>query len=219
LFIELPIPFLVFLPRPFRLFAAGCFILLQTGIILTGNYTFFNLLTLLLCLFLFDDHDMARITPRWLRDRLMQRHKPATAFANLYAIVWSGFVALILATHIWMAQTQQTPIKALYVLLQTTAIFGVINNYGPFAVMTTERDEIIIEGSNDGVHWLEYGFKYKPDDVGKPLSWNIPHQPRLDWQMWFAALSEPQPGGWFERLMQQLQEGSPKVLTLLAINP
>jgi lipase maturation factor 1 len=85
--------------------------------------------------------------------------------------------------------------------------------------MTTERDEIIIEGSNDGEHWLEYGFRYKPDDVNKPLSWNIPHQPRLDWQMWFAALNEPQPGGWFERFMQRLQEGSPGVLALLAHNP
>ena len=74
--------------------------------------------------------------------------------------------------------------------------------------MTTERNEIIIEGSQDGEHWLEYGFKYKPDAVDKPLSWNIPHQPRLDWQMWFAALSEPQPGGWFEKFMQRLQEGS-----------
>jgi hypothetical protein len=85
--------------------------------------------------------------------------------------------------------------------------------------MTTERNEIIIEGSQDGEHWLVYGFNYKPDAVDKPLSWNIPHQPRLDWQMWFAALSEPQSGGWFEKFMQRLQEGSPEVLALLAYNP
>jgi lipase maturation factor 1 len=219
LLIELPIPFLVFLPRrPFRLFAAGCFALLQISIILTGSYTFFNLSTLLLCLFLFDDRDIARITPKWLRNRL-QYHKPATACANICALVWSGFVVVVLATHIWMAQTHKLPLKPLYSLLQTTAAFGLINNYGPFAVMTTVRDEIIIEGSNDGVHWLEYGFRYKPDDVNKPLSWNIPHQPRLDWQMWFAALSEPQPSGWFEKFMMRLHEGSPEVLALLAYNP
>lgn len=219
LLIELPIPFLVFLPRPFRLFAAGCFVLLQAGIILTGSYTFFNLLTLLLCLFLFDDRDMVRITPKWQRDRLMQCYKPATVFANLCAFVWAGFVVVILVTQIWMAQTQRLPFKPLSSLLQFASAFSVVNNYGPFAVMTTERDEIIIEGSNDGEHWLEYGFKYKPDNVGKPLGWNIPHQPRLDWQMWFAALSEPQPGGWFEMFMQRLQEGSPNVLGLLARNP
>jgi lipase maturation factor 1 len=65
------------------------------------------------------------------------------------------FVVLILATHIWTAQTHKLPMKLLYYLLQTTEVFGLINNYGPFAVMTTVRDEIIIEGSNDGEHWLD----------------------------------------------------------------
>ena len=217
--IELLIPFFVFMPRPLRLFAAWSFIVLQTGIILTGNYTFFNVLTLLLCLFLFDDRDIISITPGWLRVRVQLRYHPTTFTANLCATVWAGFVLLVLTTHIWMAQTQRLPIKALHILLQTTATFGMINNYGLFAVMTTERNEIIVEGSQDNIHWLEYGFNYKPDAVDKPLIWNIPHQPRLDWQMWFAALSEPQPDGWFEKFMQRLQEGSPDVLALLAYNP
>jgi hypothetical protein len=59
---------------------------------------------------------------------------------------------------------------------------------GLFVVMTTARPEIIIEGSDDGVHWREYTFKYKPGDVRRRPLWNVPHQPRLDWQMWFAAL-------------------------------
>ena len=219
LFIELLVPLFVFMPRPFRLFAGWSFILLQLSIILTGNYTFFNLLTLLLCLFLFDDRDIARITPEWLRALIEQHYQPATFAANLCAIVWAGFVIVVLTTHIWMAQTHRTPFKPLTTLLQVASAFAVINNYGPFAVMTTERNEIIIEGSQDGEHWLEYGFKYKPDAVDKPLIWNIPHQPRLDWQMWFAALGKPQPGGWFEKFMQRLQKGSPDVLALLAHNP
>ena len=77
LFIELLVPFFVFMPRPFRLFAGWSFILLQTSIILTGNYTFFNLLALLLCLFLFDDRDIARITPEWLRARIEQHYQPS----------------------------------------------------------------------------------------------------------------------------------------------
>jgi hypothetical protein len=217
--IELLVPFFVFMPRQFLLFAAWCFILLQAAIILTGSYTFFNLLTLLLCLFLFDDRDIARITPEWLRVRLEQRYQPAAFAANVCSAVWAGFVIVVLTTHIWMALTHRLPVKAMHTLLQTTAAFGVINNYGPFAVMTTGRNEIIIEGSQDGEHWLEYGFKYKPDAVDKPLSWNIPHQPRLGWQMWFAALSEPQPGGWFEKFMQRLQDGSPDVSALLMHNP
>jgi lipase maturation factor 1 len=176
-------------------------------------------LTLLLCLFLFDDRDLDRITPAWLCVRLEERYRPATFTASMRAAIWVGVVIVILTTHIWMAQTQRLPVKPLYTLLQAAAAFAVVNNYGPFAVMTTVRDEIIVEGSQDGEHWLEYSFKYKPDAVDKPLRWNIPHQPRLDWQMWFAALSNPQSGGWFDKFMHRLREGSPKVLALLAHNP
>ena len=66
--------------------------------------------------------------------------------------------------------------------------FGIANNYGLFAVMTTARDEIIVEGSNDGSRWLPYEFKYKPGDVYRAPPVIAPLQPRLDWQMWFAAL-------------------------------
>ena len=58
--------------------------------------------------------------------------------------------------------------------------------------MTTTRDEIVIQGSDDGVEWRDYEFRYKPGDVMRRPRWNIPHQPRLDWQMWFAALDDPQ---------------------------
>ncbi len=219
LFIELIVPFGVFMPRPFRLFAAWSFILLQTSILLTGNYSFFNLLALLLCLFLFDDSDLAKITPEKLYTKLLRNNRPPSSVATFCSGVWAAMVAVILATHLWLAQTHWQPVKPLNLLLQIAANFAFVNNYGPFAVMTTERNEIIIEGSNDGVHWLEYGFKYKPDALDKPLIWNIPHQPRLDWQLWFAALSLPQSGGWFEKFMYRLKKGSPDVLALLANNP
>ena len=67
----------------------------------------------------------------------------------------------------------------------------IVSGYGLFAVMTTQRDEIVIEGSDDGIDWREYEFRYKPGDVARRPPWNIPHQPRLDWQMWFAALEDP----------------------------
>src|SRR5439155_11402649 len=63
-----------------------------------------------------------------------------------------------------------------------------VNGYGLFAVMTTTRPEIVIEGSDDGQTWLEYEFPYKVGDVRRRPPWVAPHQPRLDWQMWFAAL-------------------------------
>ena len=94
-----------------------------------------------------------------------------------------------------------------------------VSGYGLFAVMTTERDEIVIEGSDDGVIWHEYEFRYKPGDVARRPPWNIPHQPRLDWQMWFAALEDPRGLRWFPRFLQRVLENEPTVMALLARNP
>ncbi len=88
-----------------------------------------------------------------------------------------------------------------------------------FAVMTTQRREIILEGSNDGINWLPYEFKYKPGKLDEALSWNIPHQPRLDWQMWFAALRDLRESSWVFALMKRLQEGSKPVLSLFGEKP
>ena len=92
----------------------------------------------------------------------------------------------------------------------------IVSSYGLFAVMTTQRDEIVIEGSDDGIEWREYEFRYKPGDVARRPPWNIPHQPRLDWQMWFAALEDPQRLPWFSRFLERLLENEPAVTALLA---
>ena len=85
--------------------------------------------------------------------------------------------------------------------------------------MTKERAEIVIEGSEDGNNWREYEFKWKPGDVKRAPGWVAPHQPRLDWQMWFAALSNYQQTPWFQRFVIELLKNSPDVTNLLERNP
>ena len=85
--------------------------------------------------------------------------------------------------------------------------------------MTTTRPEIIIEGSDDIVHWREYAFRYKPGNVMRRPQWNFPHQPRLDWQMWFAALGTASENPWIPLFLQRLLENSPQVTGLLGVNP
>jgi hypothetical protein len=97
--------------------------------------------------------------------------------------------------------------------------FRTFSSYGLFAVMTTSRTEIIIEGSNDGVTWSEYEFKYKPGDVKRRPKFVAPHQPRLDWQMWFAALGNYRQNPWLVNFCVRLLQGSPEVLGLLERNP
>ena len=94
-----------------------------------------------------------------------------------------------------------------------------MNSYGLFARMTTKRFEIIIEGSNDEKIWKEYEFKWKPGNVGRAPSQVAPHQPRLDWQMWFAALSAYRQNSWFTYLLINLLKGSQDVIKLLKTNP
>ncbi|NOR81030.1 MAG: lipase maturation factor family protein, partial [Methyloprofundus sp.] len=203
-FIELIVPFFVFLPRRFRLFACSAFILLQGSIILTGNYTFFNLLVILLCLFLLEDQDIAKILPERLISRIQQK-KPVPGYIALTcAGLWAGLTILICITQIWLYHAHMPLFSPLKSLLRTVSTFSLINNYGPFAVMTTQRNEIIVQGSNDGQYWVDYEFKYKPGKLNNELGWNIPHQPRLDWQMWFAALGTPRKDAWFDSFQDKL---------------
>jgi predicted DCC family thiol-disulfide oxidoreductase YuxK len=204
LFIELPVPFLIFMPRRWRFAGAGCILFLQVLIFLTGNYTFFNLLTVALCLFLFDDAALGK-----LRLRTRKIHTKSAVVAAL------AFVIMTLSgLELWSVFTDRDSS-----LLRLAAPFSIVNTYGLFAVMTTTRPEIIVQGSNDGDTWLDYEFKFKPGDLKQAPRWVEPFQPRLDWQMWFAALSNFRSTPWFSNFMVRLLQGSPEVTALLARNP
>ncbi len=99
--------------------------------------------------------------------------------------------------------------------LSLIAPFEIVNTYGLFAVMTTTRPEIVIEGSNDQTNWIEYSFRYKPGELHRGLPLVAPYQPRLDWQMWFAALGNIQENNWVGNLMYRLLLGEPSVPGLL----
>ena len=108
------------------------------------------------------------------------------------------------------------PVSWIY---RQTAPFASVNNYGLFAVMTTNRMEIVVEGSLDGQAWRAYEFKYKPGALDRRPGFVAPHQPRLDWQMWFAALGSYRNNPWLIGLCARLLEGKPEVLRLLEDNP
>ncbi|HEX4926116.1 MAG TPA: lipase maturation factor family protein, partial [Bdellovibrionales bacterium] len=109
--------------------------------------------------------------------------------------------------------------KGLHALMSPFAGFHISNPYGLFAVMTTERPEIIIEGSEDGRNWKAYEFKYKPGRLDRAPPFVAPHQPRLDWQMWFAALGSYENNRWIQNLLVRLLKNEKSVIALLAENP
>lgn len=93
------------------------------------------------------------------------------------------------------------------------------NSYGLFRVMTRERPEIILQGSRDGRTWKDYGFTYKPGDFDRMPPIVAPHQPRLDWQMWFAALGTIDYNPWLVALMVGILQDRPEVTHLIQHNP
>jgi hypothetical protein len=219
--IELAVPFLIFAPRRLRFLAAGLLIVLQLIIVATGNYCFFNLLAILLCLLLFDDQALACLAKKWAAG-------PRESLHGVFSSIWRRAVILPAAVFILVMSTVQFTRQLridvswprwLEGVQKEISPFRSINTYGLFAVMTTSRPEIVVEGSQDGENWLAYEFKYKPGNLKTRPKFVAPHQPRLDWQMWFAALGNYRNQPWFLRFLKRLLEGSPEVLRLLEKNP
>ena len=208
--VELVVPFFVFGPRKLRLVACGAFLGLQVLIAATGNYTFFNLLAAALALLLLDD---AALPGR------EAEAPPAAGRAWPRALLWPVAGILGLASLAELAGTFGIALAPLGLVESALGPLHSVNSYGLFAVMTTSRPEIQVEGSDDGVVWKPYEFRWKAGDLKRGPAFVAPHQPRLDWQMWFAALGTCGQNRWFVQFLERLLEGSPPVLGLLARDP
>jgi predicted DCC family thiol-disulfide oxidoreductase YuxK/uncharacterized membrane protein YphA (DoxX/SURF4 family) len=217
--IELLAPPLIFCGRRARFLAGAIIAALQVAILLTGNYTFFNWLTLLLCLPLLDDRAL-RVFRRQPEEAPVVPTTRAARWPWPLTLAWTMVIGTMTSIPFLGAarvnQNWPAPVLALYAWLEP---FRSFNGYGLFAVMTQTRPEIILEGSNDGRNWKEYEFKYKPGDLKRRPEFVAPYQPRLDWQMWFAALGSPRQNEWILRLVFCLLQNDPPVLALLGPNP
>ncbi|KAK2842208.1 hypothetical protein Q5P01_012408 [Channa striata] len=303
--IEIPVPLLFFSPlRRLRLGAFYLQVLLQVLIILTGNYNFFNLLTIILCLSLLDDQHVhfwmckAYKTSNndsklhsWLCyllelavwslmivgtiicfDLQLDKTKftilSRTAFTyhqfnqflktvtipcvwiGVLSLTWeivtamfrcacvSGFLKRFYGTVQWTVFAAATAAMFTVSLVPFTYIeydshtrlwpgvrqaydlvdrYQLVSSYGLFRRMTGVggRPEVVIEGSNDGVTWTEIEFMYKPGNRSASPPVVTPHQPRLDWQMWFAALGTHTQAPWFTSLIYRLLQGKRDVIELI----
>jgi len=232
--IELVVPFAFFGPRRLRHLAALLQIFLQIALLASGNYGFFNLLAMVLCIPLFDD----TFWPERVRKIIggeppPPRHRLPTTLrltGQMTRGLFAGFILLIGFIQFgitWEQRTQNPPPAPRAanffenIAIQASQL-GVANTYGLFRVMTTDRPEIAIEGSIDGKDWREFQFVWKPGDPMREPTFTTPHMPRLDWQMWFAALTiyyDHQMPSWLPLFCAQLRDGNPAVLALLDQSP
>jgi predicted DCC family thiol-disulfide oxidoreductase YuxK len=220
--VEIVAPFFIWTPRRPRLMAAGLMIFLQIIIALTGNYCFFNLLTIALCLLLIDDAAIGT-SRRDIRAPINGAPSRRSLSKQLCSYAALAVIVVTLPINTWLIfsafKPQSRPPGWLAKFYEQLEAFRIVNGYGLFRVMTKDRGEIVIEGSTDGIEWLPYEFKWQPGNVKRAPGWCAPHQPRLDWQMWFAALDAPEQNPWLVGLIVRLLEGSRDVTGLLAHDP
>jgi predicted DCC family thiol-disulfide oxidoreductase YuxK len=217
--IEALVPFFIFTPRRSRLLGFWALVGFQGLILFTGNYAFFNLLAITLCFPLLDDTALRAHLPAWCEEPISQNSVTENAkFREGFFRLLTGTVLYLTIIPFGHVVGIQWPQKLEDPALSLSYLRS-FNSYGLFAVMTPKRPEIILEGSNDAIHWIPYEFKYKPGDPGRPLTQVAPYQPRLDWQMWFAALGDYQHNLWFINFCLRILQGSEPVARLMRPTP
>ncbi len=198
--LELAVPLLIFGPRLMRLTGAVGLMALQAALFAAGNYSFYNVLTFMLAVPLLDDG--------------LLRRGPGPGRVVRAPSTWLVAVLFgVLSVGMFLGRGFDSRVLAF------VRGFSTINPYGAFAVMTRTRAEIVLEGSVDGVTWTPYEFPFKPGALDRRPGFIAPWQPRLDWQMWFAALGTCEDNPWVLSLQQRLLEDAAPVKALFETVP
>ena len=218
--VELIVPWFVFGPRTLRHLAGALLVAFQVLLILSGNLSFLNWLTIAICVSCFDDGVWARLLPERLRARaaaltVQTEAAPSRRFAERALAVVIGLLSVNPVLN--MLSPGQ-------LMNATFDPFELVNTYGAFGSIGRERNEIVLQGTYDAepgpdARWIDYEFKCKPGDVDRRPCVVSPYHHRLDWQMWFAAMSQAESEPWLFHLVLKLLRGDPAVLSLMADGP
>lgn len=219
-FIELVVPWFVFWPGIVRYAAGTLLISFQLILILSGNLSFLNYITILPAIACFDDKFFRKILPKKLvqkaefaaKNQVRRKAHPAIAYALIILVAWLSipvFQNLISSGQIMNTSFNQ---------------WNLVNTYGAFGSVGKERYELILEGTTDEIitdktQWKEYEFIAKPGNISRQLPVIAPYQPRIDWQIWFAAFQRPEHNPWLLHLIWKLLDNDKDTLNLLANNP
>jgi hypothetical protein len=219
-FVELVVPWFSFGPRTARHLAGILLVTFQIVLIISGNLSFLNYLTIIPFLACFDDTLLRRVLPRRIVARAEQaaRESEPSRINNTIALALSVLVAwLSIPIVINLVGNRQ-------LMNYSFSRLDLVNTYGAFGTVGRERDEIIFEGTDDAVitgdtKWKEYEFAAKPGDPDRRPPFIAPYQPRIDWQIWFAAMASPREYPWTLQFVWKLLHNDTGTLSLLANNP
>ena len=209
---ELGVPFAYFAPQPIASIAGLVTIVFQLVLIVSGNLSWLNWLTIVLCIPTLDARFLS-----WLPVGMPSLHEPPPA----QRLIVYGVVGLVAILSVAPVRNMLSPTQVMNTSFDPLHI---VNTYGAFGSITRERNEIVIEGTDadaitPSTTWREYQFKGKPGDPARVPRQFAPYHLRLDWLMWFAAFSTPDEHPWFSALLVRLLEGDRETVSLLLTNP
>jgi lipase maturation factor len=219
-FIELVVPWFSFGPRTARHIAGVLLITFQIFLIISGNLSFLNYVTIIPFLACFDDTFLRRMLPKSLgrkAEEAAQQAKPCRV-QNAVAVA-----LLILVAYLSIAPVLNL-VSNRQVMNSSFDPLDLVNTYGAFGSVGKERYEVVFEGTDDALitgetKWKEYEFSAKPGDPNRRPPFIAPYQPRIDWQIWFAAMASPAEYPWTVHFVWKLLHNDRDTLSLLANNP
>jgi hypothetical protein len=211
---QLIIPFGLFAPQPVASIAGAIVVTTQLWLVASGNFAWLNWLTILLGCSVIDTSSLAAVVTVPSRPALVD---PPLWFAALVIVL----AALTLTLSYWPVRNMISRRQRMNMSFNP---FHLVNTYGAFGSIGRTRREVVVEGTQeatitDQTMWKEYDFKGKPGRLRQlPMQW-APYHLRLDWLMWFAAISPQYAYPWFRPLMLRLLRNDAATLSLLRRNP
>jgi hypothetical protein len=206
---QLVVPWFLFAPEPLSTVAATVMLVTQLWLMLSGNFAWLNFLTIALAASAIDGDVLARVLPFDAPSHLASQ---PTWHLVLTAVVFAGVAVLSWGPVTNMASRRQA-------MNTSFDRLHLVNSYGAFGSITKVRNEVVLEGTADGETWLEYECKGKPGDVTRRQRQWAPYHLRLDWLLWFAALSPGYADAWMVPLLDRLVADDRTTLRLLRTNP
>ena len=219
-FSELIVPFCYFLPQPVATIAAVITILFQATIFASGNLSWLNFLTMVLAIPAIDGRYLAAVF-----SIVHPIRQAAAAAATAPSPVFRSIVIALAVLVCWLSiGPVRNMLSPNQVMNTSFNPYHLVGTYGAFGSITRQRFEIVVEGTSDNTltsstEWKEYEFRGKPGDPRRMPAQIAPYHLRLDWLMWFAAMSDYREHPWFVNFMAKLLENDRAMLSLLKSNP
>jgi len=220
-FASLVVPFFIFGPIRYLRYIAGLvLILFQVILLINGNYAFLNFLAIIATVGVFDDRFFRKILPNFIVRKAENAERNCIFSKDQFIMSWI-IVIVVVMLSVPVVVNLFSSNQAMNTSFNQ---FHIVNTYGAFGSIGKIRTELVVQGTLDNVIdentvWKEYDFKYKPTDVNGNLPIIAPYQPRIDWQIWFAAFSRYEREPWMINFVWKLLNNDEGTLSLIANNP